>query len=292
MRNRIISLIILIATFIFINSCNSDSDSGEDIESTVSSNDTDAFEGESSTDTDSVEEDVTEEESPESEVSDEENTPGNEEEDLPPVIGTTPIIIEEGGRLRFEAEVGKFDTPWELRTDRPNFNGTGYLYWNGANFFGEPGNGVITYKLRIQTPGTYGVEFRQIIAFGRNNNEYNDIWLRFPDADNFFGRDPRNASAPPIVFPRGGANPGGPFPEGGNRDGWFKIFAKSFNFAFRTVTGDDQGFRVFATFNSPGDYTLEVSGRSMGYGLDQIVMFLDGSAEPRLNDSFISPVVF
>lgn len=294
MKNRIITLtLVFTALLAVLNSCSSDNDEiVEEVENVVSS-DNDIANGnedvnEATTSGDNnenittvaVEETI--ESTPESEVA------------VPQTVnatGNTPIIIEENGRARFEAEIGVFGDQWELRTDKPNFMGEGYLFWSGGNFFGQPGNGVITYNIRIQNPGTYQVEFRQIIAFGRNNNEYNDIWLRFPDADNFFGRNPRNDEVNiPIVFPRGGGSTG-PFPKGANTRGWFKIFAKSFNFAFRTVTGDDQGFAVFATFEEPGDYTLELSARSMGYGIDQVILFREGLDTGGLNNTFLSPVI-
>jgi len=66
-----------------------------------------------------------------------------------------PLLVEENGIIRFEAEAGIFGDEWQLLNDKPNTFGEGYLFWNGNNFFTQPEVATITYKIQIKTPGTY-----------------------------------------------------------------------------------------------------------------------------------------
>jgi len=262
-KTRLLSIFMCFLIF-NLSGCSSDSNDGEQVENP-----------------DSVEEPKEEEPKEEEPI----------EEEPKDCSGSVPLIIEKDGVIRVDAEAGIYNTTeWELRTDKENTLGDGYLFWSGKSSFSQPGKGVITYKIKIETPGTYRIELRHVIAFGSNTSEYNDIWLRLPDADDFFGKksaNPGPEAEHEMVYPRGGQTPAGPFPKGNNKEGWFKVFAKSFNWTWKSVTGDNQGYEVFATFNTAKTYTLELSGRSMGYGIDQFVLYQQGK-NPKTDNTFLS----
>lgn len=61
------------------------------------------------------------------------------------------------GLVVIEAENLPIDeTDWSIKSNFNDFTGAGYLSWDGNNNFNSPRNGLITTKIRIHTPGTYG----------------------------------------------------------------------------------------------------------------------------------------
>ncbi len=165
-------------------------------------------------------------------------------------------------------------TDWSVETATPGYTGTGYLEWKGTNYFGTPGNGLIEVPLTINTPGTYRFQWRNRVGFGTVSSEHNDSWLKFPDADDFFGEKPGS-----IVYPKGSGK--FPVPLGAGALGWFKTWAAgALNWSWSTITSDGDGHNIFVTFNSPGVYTMQISGRSQYHQIDRLVMYLPGVANP------------
>lgn len=69
-------------------------------------------------------------------------------------------------------------------------------------------NSQIEVNIQINTVGTYQFVWRSRIATGDNKTEHNDTWLRFPDADDFYGQ--RDGS---IVYSKDSG-----------KEGWFKVY--------------------------------------------------------------------
>lgn len=198
----------------------------------------------------------------------EEETP----EEMPP---DTPIdaitYVERNGIVSVEFETVEGEIEWMRGNQLNGFDVEGYLVWNNEDSFRTPGNGVLTYKLNITTPGTYQFVWRSRITQGETQSEGNDSWLRFNDAADFFGQRENS-----IVYPRGSGKT--PNPEGNSAEGWFKIYMNRVGEWFwRSNTSDNDPHDIFVTFESPGIYTMEVSGRSQFHGLDRFVLFT-GSA--------------
>jgi len=126
-------------------------------------------------------------------------------------------FLERNGLVFVEFENTVITEDWELATNEPNFTGDGYLVWNGAQSLGRPGNGIMTFRINIETTGTYQFIWNSAVLTGDNGTEHNDTWLRFNDADDFFGK--RGES---IVYPADTGKT--PTPEGASADGWFKIY--------------------------------------------------------------------
>ena len=78
-------------------------------------------------------------------------------------------------------------TNWIDTTTFTGYTGNGYLLWDGPNRYGQPGTGIIEASLIITTPGTYRFRWRSKVGIGTVSTEHNDSWLKFPDADAFFG---------------------------------------------------------------------------------------------------------
>lgn len=177
-----------------------------------------------------------------------------------------PIFVEEQGILRVDVESAEPFGQWILRDALTGFIGDNYLEFEGPNFFNNPGNSLLSYKVRITTPGTYLFRWHSRITEPDENTEFNDSWLRFPDADLVFGE--RNGSQ---VFPHGSGMT--PTPEGSGRDNWLKVYQNRRNEWFwGGFTSDNDPHDIFAEFNSPGDYTIEISGRSTGHAIDRFVL--------------------
>ena len=185
------------------------------------------------------------------------------------------VFEEAAGIISIEFEDNSFPEGWVLRTDAPNFSGDGYMQWEGNASLGNPGNGMVTFPIRITTPGTYRFLWHSSFQFGDNGTEHNDSWLRFPDADDFFGRKANGS----VVYPNGSGKQ--PNPNGSSSDGWFKIYRSGNDNAFKwqASTSDNDGHNIFVTFATPGIYLMEVSARSDFHAIDRILLYEESTSQ-------------
>ncbi|MGB3144920.1 MAG: hypothetical protein WBB24_12500, partial [Maribacter sp.] len=68
-------------------------------------------------------------------------------------------------------------------------SGNSALTYRGSDNFNSPGSSTITYKVKINSSGTYRFIWRNkisIIANSAASTEHNDAWLKI-NASNFFG---------------------------------------------------------------------------------------------------------
>jgi hypothetical protein len=188
-------------------------------------------------------------------------------------------FIEQNGLVVIEAESIPATGGWEEQNATGGFTGDGYLIWEGDDSFREPGNGTLSYRIKIDTPGTYRYTHRTRILEGNSNTEANDLWLRFPQAQGFFGEKGNGDR----VYPRGNerGNNGSdqtPYPEGDNKNGWFKIYMNTLgSWHWQASTSDFDPHDIYVTFSTPGVYTLQISGRSRGYAVDRMVLFQEST---------------
>lgn len=199
----------------------------------------------------------------------------------PPATSTvctdpTEFIFEESeGLLIIESENAVMPTGWVAHKSVADFTGTGYIQWEGNNNFGKTGDGLISYKIRIKTAGTYRIQWRSRINEGTSSSESNDAWLRFPGAADFFGKKSSNNS---IVYPKGSGKT--PNPKGSGADGWFKVYMNKLGeWSWQARTSDHDAHDIFVTFDKAGDYILEVSGRSKGFAIDRIALYKDDTVD-------------
>jgi len=186
-------------------------------------------------------------------------------------------VEEANGLVIIEAE--DFDisaTAWQRKSIKTQYTGISYLEWLGNDFFNNPGNGVISVKIKITKTGKYRFQWRNRVGFGNSGTEHNDSWLKFPDvpAEDFYGEKPGGER----TYPRGSGLT--PNPEGAGGLGWFKIYANSLDWNFNATTGDNaDGRPVYVEFDTPGIYTLEIAGRSKNHLIDRIVLH-NGASNP------------
>lgn len=190
----------------------------------------------------------------------------------------TSDYVEENNLVIIEAENLEFPTGWSTEDNDSGFTGDGYIAWSGGDNFNTPGRGVISAKIQINDPGTYRFQWRSKVGEGNSSTDFNDSWLRFPDADDFFGR----RSDGRIVYPRGSGK--SPNPEGASSNGWLKAYLSgTVNWTWSTLTNDGEGYPIFVTFDNPGEYTLEISARSNSHFIDRITLAKNATAARNLS---------
>lgn len=183
------------------------------------------------------------------------------------------VYVEQDGLVKGEFESVVSKSGWQLKSDISGFEGEGYLVWTGQDYFNTPGSAKLTYPIKITNPGTYRFIWRSRIAEGTSNTDFNDSWLRFPTADDFYGEKADGS----IVYPKGSGNT--PVPEGSGSDGWFKVYMNSLNTWFwGSSTSDNDPHSIYVKFENPGVYEMEVSARSMNHALDKFVLFISDQA--------------
>tara|TARA_R110000868_G_scaffold304437_9_gene565099 strand:- start:12284 stop:12988 length:705 start_codon:yes stop_codon:yes gene_type:complete len=176
--------------------------------------------------------------------------------------------LEVDGIVVIEAEKDSLPAGWSLETDIEDYTGDGYIVWRGEDSFGNPGNGLISYKVHIKTPGTYRFNWRSRITIGDNFTEHNDNWMKIPDADDFFAIQGGSSSK---LYPHNSGK--SPNPEGAGSDGWFKVYMNTIgSWKWDANTSDNDAHQIYAIFGTEGTYTILVSGRSNGHGIDRMVL--------------------
>ncbi|MEM8897476.1 MAG: kelch repeat-containing protein [Bacteroidota bacterium] len=186
---------------------------------------------------------------------------------LDQVAGCDAIFEEENGLVVMEVERVPTQGDWVFESSLADFTGNGYIRWDGSNYFSSPGNGLLEYTIKINTPGTYRFNWRSFITTGGDPKEHNDSWVRFPDASDFYGQ---NASG--IVYPKGSGKT--PLVTGAGSDGWFKAFMNNLDeWTWNAWSGDENAHLIFVDFDFPGVYTMQISGRSNGHAIDRAILY-------------------
>lgn len=196
------------------------------------------------------------------------------------------IILESEGVIRAEFENGDFGQGWLLNETDPQASGNGYMVWTKLDYFSAPSNDLTTFNIQISNPGTYHFLWKSAYTIGELGTEHNDTWLRFPDAADYYAQKPSGVK----VYPKGVGKT--PNPEGASHDGWFKVYRsgndKGFKWQARTYDRDPH--QIYATFDTPGKYTMEVSARSNGHGIDQFVLYLNSLDQSEATTANFSEV--
>ena len=200
----------------------------------------------------------------------------------------TEVYEEKEGVLLIEAEnMDISGTMWQRKIDKPGYTGTSYIEWTGPDRFGQPGTaGVLDIKIKINNPGKYQFQWRNAVGKGQSTTEHNDSWLKFDlnEVADFYGEKPDGSR----TYPRGTGRT--PNPEGASGDGWFKLYVNNLNWQFSGRTGDNaDGRSVFVEFDTAGDYTMQISGRSANHLIDRVALYKVENAGTALDTS--SPTV-
>ncbi|WP_299046113.1 T9SS type A sorting domain-containing protein [uncultured Polaribacter sp.] len=193
---------------------------------------------------------------------------------------------EKDGLLTIEMESGVLPSGsnWQKGSESdPNVSGAtiDYIFWNGTESFNRLSGAPITYNIKINNPGTYRFAWRGRIGRGTSRGEHNDAWLRI-EADDFFATKQNSPTSTEVVEPRPNCNnnPNRNCPEGSSTEGFFKAFMnrsptgpEDQRWGFVTNANDGDSFRfIWATFNTPGNYSVIVDARSNSFFIDKMVL--------------------
>jgi hypothetical protein len=146
--------------------------------------------------------------------------------------------VETNSMIIMEVEAVPPVDQWSVETFLPGYTGDSYYIWRGPNYFGNPGNAVLTYPILITTGGLYNLRIHNRHDFP-DPTEENDVWVRMDD---------------------------GP---------WIKAYSP-INNQWTWQTWFDFGTsQTNATFTvNPGTHTFEMSARSFGFSIDRVALYL------------------
>lgn len=172
--------------------------------------------------------------------------------------------------IEVDASVVTLTGEWKKRTDIDGYTGEGYIVWEGpAQFWKGAANignaGRLTYNISVPRAGTYLFKWRSYIAKKdptKPTTEHNDSWLRFPDADDFYGKKGTH-----IVYPNGSGKT--PNPAGENGNGFLKVYMNTGD-AWSNIssTSDNDAHQIYVTFNEAKSYKVEIAARSDYHAID------------------------
>jgi virulence-associated protein VapD len=188
-------------------------------------------------------------------------------------------FVEKNGLLTIEMESGIINDPrWKIGTETETINGqsveTKYIHWTGSQSFNALSSAPITYKIKINTPGTYRFAWRMRIGLGTSTGEHNDAWLKI-DGEDFYGI--REGTK---VYPR-------PFctnnnlscAAGTSTQDFIKAYGNRLTWGFVTNTNDHVAHQVFVTFDKAKEYTITVDARSSFLFIDKLVLRRNGISD-------------
>ena len=179
--------------------------------------------------------------------------------------------------ITIEAEDIPLADGWVVENRVVGYSGSGYIRWDGADNFTEPGIGLLQKTVAIKRPGIYRFQWHTKVGRGTNSTEANDSWLKFPDAKEFYGKKFKNGEAS-YIYPRGSGKT--PEPEGAGKNGWFKVYLSgTINWTWSSNVSDNDAHAIFVEFERAGDYLMQISARSTYHCIDRIVLYHNSLSE-------------
>lgn len=188
------------------------------------------------------------------------------------ILGQTECIQYEevNGLVIMEAENTTTDYTglWELKTDVPDYKGSGHLEFLLNETRGGSPRGALSYTFQIHTPGSYRIllRARKRIAEGDDQDKSNDCYIRVEG--NYTASD--NASDEENGFAKLEIMQTDTKIFGGNIDSWGKAFT------FDLGGGDGKRVPLYR-FEAEENYTFVMSGRSRQYNVDRIIFYKVGN---------------
>jgi hypothetical protein len=186
-------------------------------------------------------------------------------------LATAPFAAAAPDVFVIEAESAPASTGWEFveTTPAPDGTGRGHLRWTAAGQGKKAtDDSILSYSIRITTPGTYQLHLRSQMPDPKNRPETldpdgNDIWLRFIGGSDAPGQ--------------------APIPDGK----WTKLAILGHPAGWTWDTHADRGpphpdTPVCRRFDAPGDYRVEFAGRSQGHAIDRFILMRVEAPRPRL----------
>lgn len=160
-------------------------------------------------------------------------------------------FLEENGLVVVEAESIDLVEDWVYESSDAGFTGSGYIRWDGPDFFGTPGNGIIAIPFKVNTAGNYYVKLRMSHLGAPAGDQWNDCWMKMNDGGTFV-----KAVHPSTYIGDG--------------------------FTFHTTLEPSGGVFESPLYNIPaGENTLYLSGRSYNLRIDRIHIYKSGTPDPE-----------
>jgi hypothetical protein len=187
--------------------------------------------------------------------------------------------IEKNGMIVIEAENMILSDLWTKDHIAGSSNDS-CIIWKGKSYFKQPDEGIISAQFEIFSAGKYTFKMRTKVGLGNDNTEHNDTWVKFPEANEFYGV--KNAHR---IYPVGSA--GLPFMDNGSatRMGYLKIFSSgSLDWTWNSLTYDEESYDVMVEFEKPGVYTVQLAARSDYHVIDQLILFRSTMSNPYAAD--------
>lgn len=150
-----------------------------------------------------------------------------------------PVYVEDDGLVVIEMETALPAAGWEVRTDKAGYAGSGYGFFTGANSYGGASGSAIEFRILITTGGRYTMHFRCSNEGAERHDLNNDLWAQMDDGPTY---KTFQASEPWKWGARFDHHP----------------------------LGKPEAFYEL----DPGLHTLRLSGRSHGFHVDRVVLFL------------------
>ena len=167
--------------------------------------------------------------------------------------------IEQNGLVVIEAENIDLVPDWVTESSDNGFKGSGYIRWDGPDFFGTPGNGVIAIPFKVNAAGNYYVKLRMSHLGAPKGDQWNDAWMKMNDGGTFV------KAVHPSTY-------------------------KDDGFTFHTTLEPRGGVFEPPLYNIPaGENTLYLSGRSYNLRIDRIHIYKQGTPDPENPNSPESP---
>ena len=158
---------------------------------------------------------------------------------------------EQNGLVVIEAEHIDLVGDWVVENSHAGYTGSGFIRWNGPNYFGTPGNGVIAIPFEVNSSGDYFVKLRMSHKGAPAGDQWNDVWMKMND----------NGTFVKAVHPSTYMNDG---------------------FTFHTTLEPSGGVFAPPKYNlQAGRHTLYLSGRSFNLRLDRIHIYKSGTPDPE-----------
>lgn len=196
---------------------------------------------------------------------------GSADKALPAPAGVEPVVTpplaqsifqEVGGKIVIEAERVPLTDSWVVEKTEPGYSGDGYIrYMPGdINAVHSQARGVLTYKLRITTPGTYRMALKHSHRGAPAHGKWADCWTLMGLDVNPWGSVRKTYHSISKEAFEGGAG--------------FTFDTTHANYG--TTVKRDGKTSIPAYELDAGDHYFFVVGRSGGYRLDKIHFFKEG----------------
>lgn len=165
-------------------------------------------------------------------------------------------FVEENGVIAIEAEALPHDpTYWELDSSIDGYSGSGYLVGK-IDSFNTGGLGVIRYPISVANSGVYQLNWKGRITIGDARGEHNDAFARIVDSNGAV-LDASNSENEKV----------------GNTQ-WYKVFMNRLDqWSYDSKNVDHVGISIAWELEAGKSYFFEISARSLGFGLDRIVLW-------------------